>query len=65
MPREQEAAQTLLCPMETKVIGEKKASAAFLREEALGLLFVTQVVLKIPEDRSRKFGAFSEIGSRC
>ena len=43
MHREQEAAQTLLCPMENIRLGEKKASVAFLSRDALGLLLVPPV----------------------
>ena len=37
---EQEAAQTLLGPRQSIGLGEKKASVAFLSQDALGLLFV-------------------------
>ena len=40
VPREQEAVQTLHCPMENTELGEKKASVAFLSKDALGLWFV-------------------------
>ena len=40
--REQEAAHTLLGPKQSKGLGEKKASIAFLSQDALGLLFVHQ-----------------------
>ena len=39
--REQEAAQTLLVPMASKVLGGKQESAAFLNKHALGLRLVS------------------------
>ena len=37
--REQEAAQTLLCSKYSRVLGDKKASNAFLSKDAFGLWF--------------------------
>ena len=42
VPREQEAAQTLLVPMASRDLGEKPVSAAFLSKDALGLSLVSR-----------------------
>ena len=55
MPTEPEAAQTLLDPMDSIGLGEKKASVAFLRQDALGLWFLPQVGFNFAEGRSQKF----------
>ena len=39
--REQEAAQTLIVPMASRVLGEESESAAFLNKQALGLILVS------------------------
>ena len=52
--REQGATQTLLCPMHSRGLGEKKASVAFLSKHTLGLLVVPQVELSLPECNSQK-----------
>ena len=40
--REQEAAQNLLVPMASNLLGEKPESAAFLSKDALGLSLVSR-----------------------
>ena len=47
--REQEAAQTLLGPMGSLGLGEKKASVALLSKGALGLWFVPRGESPFPE----------------
>ena len=42
VPREQEAAQTLLVPMASRDLGENPESAAFLSKDALGLSLVSR-----------------------
>ena len=52
--REQEAAQNMLCHMQSQGLGEKKASVAFLSKGELGLRSVPQGELAFPECVSQK-----------
>ena len=54
VPREQAAAQSLLGTSQSRGVGEKKASVAFLRRDILGLLFVPRGELVLPECSSQK-----------
>ena len=62
---EPEAAQGLLGPMGSLVLGENKASAAILSQDALGLRFNLQHCFPLQNASPRSaFGAVSEIGPR-
>ena len=52
--REQEAAQNLLVPMASNLLGEKPESAAFVSKHALGLSFVSRGEFHSRESSSQK-----------
>ena len=54
VPREQEAAQTLIGPKASRDLGEKPESAAFLSKHALGLSLVSRGELHFRECSSQK-----------
>ena len=54
VPKEPEAAQTLLGPMGSRGLGEKEASVAILSQAALGLRFVPRAQFPFAECSSYK-----------
>ena len=65
VPTEPEAVQSLLGPMGSLVLGENKASAAILSQDALGLRFFHEHSFPLQNAAPRSvFGAISEIGPR-
>ena len=65
VPKEPEAAQTLLGPMRGIGLEEKMASVAFPSKDALGLRFVPEHSFPLQNAAPRSaFGAVSEIGPR-
>ena len=65
MPREPEAAQTLLGPTGSIGLGEKLASAAFLSKDALGLRCVSEHGFPLQSAAPRsEISTVSEIGLR-
>ena len=65
VPTKPEATQTILDPMGSLVLGENKASAAILSQDALGLRFVSEHSFPLQNATPRcAFGAISETGPR-
>ena len=65
VPREPEAAQTLLGPTRSIGLGEKHASVAFLSKDALGLRFVPEHSFPLQNAAPRsEITAGSKIGPR-
>ena len=52
--REQEAAQTLIVPMASRVLGEESESAALLSKDALGLSLVSRGAFHFRESSCQK-----------